>query len=125
MTSFDRLKKSLSHQYESLVEVDIKVGNLIKRRQERENAGPEYFRLLEFAKKAKELQEEFNRRQQPKPKKDDHAADSIQDVNEIVNESIKREDQSLAPLTQLAGRPRKDEKYAPFISPYLAPKSNK
>lgn len=32
MTSFDRLKKSLSHQYESLIEVDIKVGNLIKRR---------------------------------------------------------------------------------------------
>lgn len=32
MTSFDRLKKSLSHQYESLIEVDIKIGNLIKRR---------------------------------------------------------------------------------------------
>ena len=55
MTSFDRLKKSLSHQHESLIEIDIKVGNLIKRRMEREVAGPEYFRLLQFAKKAREL----------------------------------------------------------------------
>ena len=46
MTSFDRLKKSLTHQHESLIEIDIKVGNLIKRRLEREQAGPEYFRLL-------------------------------------------------------------------------------
>jgi len=64
MTSFDRLKKSLTHQHESLIEIDIKVGNLIKRRQEREAAGPEYFRLLQFAKKARELQEEFNKNQE-------------------------------------------------------------
>lgn len=131
MTSFDRLKKSLTHQHESLIEIDIKVGNLIKRRLEREQAGPEYFRLLQFAKKARELQEEFNKNQErdksksPNKKTDKKALENITDVKELVQESIREEDAQIMPLTQLAGKPRKDEKFRPFISPFLKQKEQK
>jgi hypothetical protein len=56
MASFDRLRKAVTHQRETLTELDNKALVLLKRRQEREAAGEEYLKKLQMYKDKQEIE---------------------------------------------------------------------
>ena len=56
MASFDRLRKAVTHQQDSLSELDNKVLVLLKRRQEREAAGEDYLKKLQMYKDKIEIE---------------------------------------------------------------------
>ena len=69
MASFDRLRKAVTHQQESLTELDNKVLTLLKRRKEREEAGEEYTKKLQMYKdkiEIEKLQQELIKRKKKK-----------------------------------------------------------
>jgi hypothetical protein len=56
MASFDRLRKAVTHQKETLAELDNKALILLKRRQEREASGEEYKKKLQIYKDKLEIE---------------------------------------------------------------------
>ena len=74
MASFDRLRKAVTHQKETLTELDNKALVLLKRRQEREAAGAEYLKKLQMYKdklEIEKLQQELIKRKKKKKANDD------------------------------------------------------
>ena len=127
MASFDRLRKAVTHQKETLTELDNKALVLLKRRQEREAAGAEYLKKLQMYKdklEIEKLQQELIKRKKKKKANDDPEGRKEQNtaflsVDQIVQENIRKEDEVFSALSKLAGPQRKEESFPAFVSPFI------